>query len=226
MTLTTETVAVADLRPYYKNPRKGNVALIAESLAANGQYRAIVVNRGTHTGRPNEVLAGNHTAEAARALGWEALDAHLVDVDDDAAARIVLADNRTSDAGTYDNDALLDLLGGLDDLDGTGYDLADLDDLMSLLDDAPASAPTITVTERVDEAPGAKKFTDDATRVNGARRIMVLDLDVQAFAWLQGSLESVAARWGLPSNVEVIAHLVARELGEPVPEVLAPVPAA
>ncbi|MDX3097732.1 hypothetical protein PV417_24845 [Streptomyces sp. ME19-03-3] len=42
----------------HPNPRTGDVDAIAESLRVNGRYKAIVVNRGTHTGRPNEVLAG------------------------------------------------------------------------------------------------------------------------------------------------------------------------
>ncbi|SHL47528.1 site-specific DNA-methyltransferase (adenine-specific) [Pseudonocardia thermophila] len=124
----------ADLRLYHRNPRVGNTSRIAESLTVNGQYKPVVVNRGTHTGRPNEVLAGNHTLKAARDLGWETLAAVTVDVDDDQAARIVAADNRTSDLGSYDNRLLLELLTDLPNLDGTGYDPGDLDALEALLD--------------------------------------------------------------------------------------------
>ena len=106
-----------DLHTYWKNPRIGNVDKIAESLARNGQYRAIVVNKGTHTGRPMEVLAGNHTLKAARKLGWETITCHVIDVDDDQAARIVLADNKTAEYGSYDDKTLADLLDTLADLD-------------------------------------------------------------------------------------------------------------
>jgi ParB-like chromosome segregation protein Spo0J len=101
----------------------------------NGQYRPIVVNRGTHTGRPSEVLAGNHTLIAARDLGWEHIAVVWVDKDDDGAARVVAADNRTADLGSYDERLLAELLTDLPDLDGTGYDPGDLDALVALLED-------------------------------------------------------------------------------------------
>ena len=59
------TVPIAGLSHYYRNARRGNIKAIAESLRANGQYKPIVVNKGTKTGRPDEVLVGNHTLDAA-----------------------------------------------------------------------------------------------------------------------------------------------------------------
>ena len=128
--IDTTTFAVSELRPFHKNPRRGNVEMIAESLQINGQYRAIVVNVGTHTGRPLEVLAGNHTLAAAKQLGWKQITATTVDVDDLAAARIVAADNRTADLGGYDDEA-----GGLGDLGvGAAGGLGGLDGEVPLLD--------------------------------------------------------------------------------------------
>lgn len=119
----------AELRPYHRNPRRGDVEAITRSLEINGQYRPIVVNLGTTTGRPLEVLAGNHTLAAAKTLQWSQIDAVTVDVDDMEAARIVAADNRTADLGSYDNDLLIELLGELEGLDGTGYTQDDIDAL-------------------------------------------------------------------------------------------------
>lgn len=130
--LHTESRPVAELHTYHKNPRKGALKEIKESLTVNGQYKPIVVNRGSHTGRADEVLAGNHTLRAARDLGWPAIVCVHVDVDEDQAARIVLADNRVGDLGEYDNDLLADILDSLPDLGGTGY--TD-EDLMKLMDD-------------------------------------------------------------------------------------------
>jgi hypothetical protein len=129
--LAVTSAAVSELRTYHQNPRQGDVSAIRESLRVNGQYRPIVVNRGTYTGRPSEVLAGNHTLLAARDEGWSEIAACWVDVDDDQAKRIVLADNRTADLGDYDEQALAGLLDGLPDLEGTGY--TD-EDLAALLD--------------------------------------------------------------------------------------------
>jgi ParB-like chromosome segregation protein Spo0J len=126
-----ENVPLRTLKLYPGNPRKGDVGLIAQSLEANGQYVPVVVQRSTR-----HILKGNHTVRAARKLGWKAIAAVFVDVDDTAAARIVLADNKTSDAGTYDEAALVALLASLDDLAGTGYEAADLEQLAADIDQA------------------------------------------------------------------------------------------
>lgn len=57
-----ENLPLTQLNTFHKNPRRGDVEAIKGSLVANGQYRPIVVNKGTHTGRPFEVLAGNRTS--------------------------------------------------------------------------------------------------------------------------------------------------------------------
>lgn len=139
--VSTGPEPLKELVPYYKNPRKGNIKAIAESLRELGQFKPIVVNRGTATGRPNEVLAGNHTRLAAESLGWPTVDVSWVDVDEETAAKIVLADNRTSDLATYDDDALLDLIGGLENSIGTGYSVEDIAVLLNPAPPAPLGAP-------------------------------------------------------------------------------------
>jgi hypothetical protein len=141
---TTTAVAPSVLRLYGRNPRKGNVGAVAASLKAHGQYKPIVANIGTHTGRTNEVLAGNHTLKAFRHLAekfpddprWNSILVHWIDVDNDQAARIVLADNRTAEKGRYDNKVLADLLSVVaGDLTGLGYTAEDLDALNSVADE-------------------------------------------------------------------------------------------
>lgn len=136
------SIAVGDLQTFERNPRRGDVDAIAESLAKHGQYKPIVVNAGSHTGRRNEVLAGNHTLLAARRIGWGSIDVALVDVDEQAARSIVLGDNRLADLGEYDSADLHALLSSLEDLGGTGYDLADLASLeRELFPPAPKTDP-------------------------------------------------------------------------------------
>lgn len=122
-------LAVGELNLFHGNPRRGRVDAIMTSLATNGQYKPLVVNRGTQTGRPLEVLAGNHTLLAARKLGWSEVDVWLVDVDDQQAKAIVAADNRLADLGEYDPGDLFSLLDSLDELVGTGYSDEDLAEL-------------------------------------------------------------------------------------------------
>ena len=123
--LSTENIDINSVFPYPMNARQGDVGLISESLAKNGQFRPIVVNR-----RDNSILVGNHTWKAAKMLGWKEIAATFLDVDDEAAARIVLADNKTADLGSYDHVELAEILQNLPAFDGTGYTGDDLDELM------------------------------------------------------------------------------------------------
>lgn len=125
-------VPLSALKPYDKNPRRGNVAAIADSLRENKQYRPIVVQKST-----KKILAGNHTYMAAKELGWADISVVMVDVTADEAARIVLADNRTNDLASYDNEILAELLEGLEgSTAGTGYSAADVETLISTMDTA------------------------------------------------------------------------------------------
>jgi ParB-like chromosome segregation protein Spo0J len=127
------TVPLDELTPHPDNARRGNIEMIADSLATHGQFKPIVVQRSTMN-----VVAGNHTLEAARSLGWNTIETVLVDVDDEQAKRILLIDNRANDVAGYDDRALADLLRSLADTDGallgTGYTADDLADLLDILD--------------------------------------------------------------------------------------------
>ena len=126
-----ELVPIERLKPYEKNPRKGNVKAIAESLATNKQYRPIVVQKSTR-----KILAGNHTWLAAKSLGWDKVAAVLIDVDSEAAKRIVLADNRTNDLAEYDDAILAELLQSLDSTEGTGYSETDVQAILNTVMDS------------------------------------------------------------------------------------------
>lgn len=125
----------ASLNPYPGNARRGDVDMIARSLETHGQYKPIVVNKGTTA--PNlerTILAGNHTWEAAKQLGWEHIDVHWVDFDEAAAHKVVLVDNKANDAATYDVEALVDMLTEYPDLAGTGFTRDELDTLLESLE--------------------------------------------------------------------------------------------
>lgn len=108
------------------NPRRGNIEAVAASLATFGQRKPIVANRdGT-------VIAGNHTLQAARSLGWSEIAVVFVDDDDTTAKAYALADNRTAELGGYDNDALETMIAEVRDADdalfaATGWDTGTID---------------------------------------------------------------------------------------------------
>ena len=127
-----ELVQISTLKRYPRNAREGDIGAISESLRTLGQYRPVVVNK-----RNNEILKGNHTVAGASALGWSEIAVAWVDVDDEQAMKIVLADNKTADKATYDNDLLIDVLKGLSTLEGTGFDSEDFIDVVKGSDTTP-----------------------------------------------------------------------------------------
>jgi DNA methylase/ParB-like nuclease domain len=132
--LVVEIVPISSVHVSARNPRRGDVAAIKASLVANHQFQPVIVNR-----RTGEVLAGNHRVLAARELGWKEIAVCFVDVSDERALRIMLADNRTSDLAGYDAEALIALLSEVDgDLVGTGYSRGDVD---ALLDSVASDGP-------------------------------------------------------------------------------------
>jgi ParB-like chromosome segregation protein Spo0J len=141
-----ERVPVSSLTSYPGNPRRHDIAMIAESLRENTQYKPLICQKST-----GHVLAGNGTLAAAISLGWQEIDALYLDIDDLLAKKIVLVDNRASDVASYSADDLAALLVTLDDFTGTGYTVADLARLSpdlpegfeELDPDAPAPEPAM-----------------------------------------------------------------------------------
>lgn len=123
-----QSLAISSLVPYPTNPRRGDVDAIAASLQVHGQYRPIVVQSSS-----KQVLAGNHTLKAAKKLGWKKIKVVFVDVNDDQARKIVLADNRLTDLAQYNEPLLKSLLEALPDLEGTGFTQSEMETLDRLL---------------------------------------------------------------------------------------------
>lgn len=115
------------------NPRRGNVEAVARSLERFGQRKPVVVNANN-----GEVIAGNHTVEAAVSLGWDEVAAVMVDDDPGTAGAFALADNRTADLAGYDDAALAELVREVVEVDASLLESAsiDLDDFdLSTYDD-------------------------------------------------------------------------------------------
>lgn len=74
-----------------------NLAAIESSLRAAGQVKPLVVRRATM-----HVIAGNGTLEVARRIGWGWVAAVILDIDEAAATRLALADNRTAELAEWD----------------------------------------------------------------------------------------------------------------------------
>jgi len=189
-----EAVAPMELRAHPRNPRRGDVAVITESLRRFGQTKPIVV------AADGTILAGTHTWRAAAALGFLTVNVVRLPIaaDSDEALAVMRDDNETSDAAGYDERFLFETLSGLDDLSATGFGLDDVDDLRILYGNEPPDLPIEPVA-------------DDA------RRVMILQLPVPVFLWLTDRLAHLAEQYGVQSNTAAILHAVAARVDEPVP---------
>lgn len=229
--------APSELATYHRNPNLGNPSVIEGSLRSNGQYRPIVVNLGTHTGRPNEVLAGNHTLIAMRNLlesepdnpAWRTIDAYVIDVDEDRAARIVLADNKTAQSGFgYDSEILAGLLAGLPDLEGTAFSADEYSDLLAGLQEAlPDPFDPAGIESGTDTPPprtgedGLITSTDIDTQANSyvdaSTRLVVLTVPIPQFIWMQEVFTRYRDEFSLASNTAAVLQLLQEWSGELAP---------
>jgi hypothetical protein len=131
------------LRAWSRNPRKGKpVAEVAESIKRFG-FAAPIVARMDGT-----VIAGHTRLEAALSLGLDRVPVRFLDLDEQEAAALALADNRLSELAEWDADGLSGILAELEQasvpIDGLGWDAEALRDLLG------SGEPT---TEPTDDAP-------------------------------------------------------------------------
>lgn len=144
-------VSVDELVLHPRNPRLGNVEMIAESLARFGQVRPILVND-----KNSRVIAGNHTLRAAKErLGWTHIAVVHATLDETEEEAYLLTDNRLGSVGGYDGPLLVQVLNDLAEsgrLEGTGYTPDDLDDLIVEQD---------ALTEEMSRADGFEPSDDD-----------------------------------------------------------------
>lgn len=201
------------LAPFHKNPRRGDVEAIAEAVTELGQYKPIVVNKGTITGRPNEILAGNHTHQAVLRVGLPSIDVVYVDVDDDTAAKIVLTDNRTGDLGTYDNDVLFERLGALQSLTATGFTKADYDEILAELNPTPAAPHQPGRSQE-----GVNTFDRREQYEAAETRGVLLDYSLDDYDAVTANLDGLRKRHGAKDNAETVLLLIEAATGETAPE--------
>jgi DNA modification methylase len=183
----TQPIDTLELLP--GNPRIGNVDAVASSLKRFGQRKPIVARRDTRT-----VIAGNHTLQAARQLGWSEIAVVFTDDDDATASAFALADNRTADLGTYDDQLLADLIREVGELDAalladTGWDDEAVDNLLKDVDNSVGGGGGIPVAEA--RASLAERFGVPPFSVLDARQGYWQD---RKRAWLNLGIKSEVGR--------------------------------
>ena len=98
-------VDLSTLRDHPRNPRRGDDAAVAGSIDATGWYGAIIAQTSTR-----RILAGHTRRRSLTAEGATHAPVLWVDVDDDTAEDILIADNRLAELATWDADQLAEVL--------------------------------------------------------------------------------------------------------------------
>jgi ParB-like chromosome segregation protein Spo0J len=114
-------VPIGQVRPHPDNPSSGDEEAIAVSIQVSGMYRPVYAQTST-----GYILAGNTTYAACLDLGATVIPVIWLDVDEEAALRILLGDNQLARLALVDQ-ALLEpqlerLLQTELALLGTGYE--------------------------------------------------------------------------------------------------------
>jgi ParB-like chromosome segregation protein Spo0J len=196
-------VDVESLSEHPKNPRRGDVEKIKESLSTFGQVRPIVATK------QGVVVAGNHTLKAAKALGWGKIAAVLVDLAEDEALAYLIADNRLAEAGGYDNDVLGDVLAELQRdglLDGTGWSVTEVEELWDQINEDALPLPG--------DDPVDPPSVDDV-QVEQQRQVVILlnSDDYGRFSDWVAHLEEALGTKGMTGTVFEVVQTAAREAG-------------
>lgn len=123
-------VPVDEIQTHPRNPRRGDLPLLAESLDGFGQTRPIVVQPET-----NYIVAGNHTYRAAtEVLAWTHIAVSRPVLEPSEYERYLLMDNRASDMSEYDEEVMIPILERLHDrgdLAYTGWNEDEIEDFIA-----------------------------------------------------------------------------------------------
>jgi hypothetical protein len=187
-----------------------NLETIQKSLTQFGQRKPIVVWKDT-------VIAGNGTLRAALALGWTDIEITRVpdDWSKDQITAYAVADNRTSDLASWDEEVLLDILADLDGHDllaASGFTDEEIDDLRAFVEEAE---PDVTHPTNVEIKPTyqdlLERYADRATRQ------LVMAYPGHLFVWVTERLGKLRIERDFESNSEAVVFLLEQHTKEEAP---------
>lgn len=117
--------------PWIRNPRKNDssVKKVAASISRFGFGSPILARREN-----GEIIAGHTRVKAAKKLGLTHVPVRYLDLSEDEAHKLAVADNKTAEEASWDQAALAEIMGEWDDageeFDGLGFDDEELSKLL------------------------------------------------------------------------------------------------
>lgn len=226
----TEYIPLDHLLADPANPKSHSVETIDASIGRFGVIDQIV--RDDRTGYIISGHGRHETLTAMRNRGENAPDGVRVDASGhwlvpvivgwasrtDAEARAALiALNRSTELGGWVDEALLDLLDGLDDYEGVGFTETDTDDLRARLEEL-AEEPAPTVTEKSVPLKNTAEEGREAASKYAAegRRLVVLDYAISEYPIIQARLRALRERYGVDNNAGAVQIWLAVEFPDVV----------
>jgi len=137
------------LKPWANNPRDNDgraVEAVAESISRFGFASPLLARLAN-----GEIIAGHTRLKAAKLLGLKKVPVRYLDITEEEAHLLALADNKIGELADWKNDILAGILAELDadDLAVAGFDD---DDLANILGDDEPLGPDDIETEDIDDA--------------------------------------------------------------------------
>jgi DNA modification methylase len=180
-------VPITDLHPWIGNPRKNSNAVkaVADSIRKFGFGAPLVARQANR-----QIIAGHTRLLAARRLGLTHVPVRYLDLSEQDAQLLALADNKLGEIAEWDDGMLARILAELKsadaDLSATGFDAAEIDRLLADLGAERAAEvdedPVPEVPETPDSVPGAiyelgphRLLCGDSTRVEDIRKLVAGD---------------------------------------------------
>lgn len=168
------------LTPWEQNPRNNDEAVgkVAKSIERFGFASPIIARKAD-----GRVIAGHTRLRAALQLGLDEVPVRFMDLDDQSASALALADNRIGEVATWNDEELRQIMDSLvdagTDVQGLGWDE---DELRSIIDDLlPEQAYTAKVEapiyEITGDCPDTAELFDQATTNKLLNDIEALDVD-------------------------------------------------
>lgn len=166
-----------EIEQHPDNANNGDTEALRESIETNGFFSPVIVQSST-----GYIIAGNHRYQVASELGMVTIPAIFLDVDDEQAKRMMLADNRITRLGHDDPSLLLNLLEDLSETDlgllGTGFSHKELQNLQDLADSPLEFLPEPEPEpEPVSQVTGIYHVEPDAGDENGVSSLTVVRKD-------------------------------------------------
>jgi hypothetical protein len=203
-----EWVEVDALVPWVKNPRKNDAAVdkVAESIAEFGFGAPLIVRRAN-----GEVIGGHTRLKAAIKMAMTHVPVRYLDLTEEQAHKLALADNKLGEAAEWDDKMLASVLADLsvDGIEGLGVTGFSEEEMLKLLAEpadvlgvtAPAANPPTT------DAAGAPATTPPAL---ANIRLVQLFFDGPGHEAFTANIRELSKLYGTKTATETVVEAVKR----------------